>query len=220
MALAQSGGLSALGNSGSSGSSSGVPTQLTATPVVDPWTSPGSFRTLYLGGMAAPGIIPAKGGISGFAIKRKIDKKEAKGKDGATTTDTGEVPIEGAIKLHIYTQAQFQAYYAFLDMAAAARAASKALDVVHPTINAAGVSAVLIEELGALLHEQNFLWSYELKLVKWLAKPPDGGGTPKGAQSGSSSTDPNSQIPPDPNGALRRQVIDAQNQAENLPDND
>lgn len=217
MAIAQSGGLSALG-SGSATSS--VPTQLTATPVVDPWTSPLPFRTLYLGGMAAPGVVPAKGGISGFAKKRKIDKKEGKGKDGATTTDNGDVATEGSVKLHIYRQAQFQAYYAFIDMIDAAIAANKSLDVVHPTINAAKVSAVLVEEVGALLHEGNFLWSYELKLVKWLAKPVDAGGTPKGAQSGSSSTDPNSQIPPDPNGARRQEAQNLQQQAENPPDND
>lgn len=193
------------------------------TVIVDPWTTPLAFRTLYLLGLPAPGVIPEKGGITGFKLVADLDKKKGKGKDGATVTDNGDKPIEGAVKLHVWTKDQYQAYGPFKDAVLAARKANKAIDVVHPTINAADVPSVMVEEFGPLMHEGKFLWSYELKLVKWSAQPKDAGGTPDGSKDkkGLSSDEQalkdalNAQK--DPNYALKQQRDQLQHQADNLP---
>lgn len=197
---------------------------ITISAAPNPLEQPEAYFRLKLGGVDLPGVIPP-GGVSGWAIESNYDVKKGKGSDGATITDTGDPPPKGSVKTQLWRTGyggdpnDFTDWTAFVVMLRAARKAKKALDVVHPIINACEVSSVVVTKIGQLTDEGGGLYTVELELLKWVPQPKAAGGTPSSSQDkDKNKPDASSQKEPDPNADLKKEFADKAKEAQQPDD--
>ena len=102
------------------------------------------WDTLTLGGFKLPGVprVTVKRG-------RKLDKKSAKGRNGATITDGGGQGAEVEIELRIATAEDWDTWCLVLWALDPTKVAPQAYTVVHPQTEAFQVQSVMIEDISA-----------------------------------------------------------------------
>jgi hypothetical protein len=139
--------------------------------------APDLYDTCTIAGVALPGLVKIAGTLS-----RKLDKKNAKGADGATITDDGANAAEIELSVIMWDAGQWTAYQELLPLINPIQTKGKLspVDVVHPVLALHGIRSVYVEEVtlpqaGNIPQTREF----KIKLVEWRPAPK----TPKPSKS-------------------------------------
>lgn len=126
------------------------------------------WDTLTLGGFKLPGVprVTVKRG-------RKLDKKSAKGRNGATITDGGGQGAEVEIELRIATAEDWDTWCLVLWALDPTKVAPQAYTVVHPQTEAFQVQSVMIEDISAGPPDSG-IYTVKIKCAEWFAAPKAG----------------------------------------------
>lgn len=148
----------------------------------DPITSPEAWQTVYLAGVASPGIAS----VTGWTRDSDIDVKKASGGQGAEETYRGQPPATGKVVIRVgYSDIagspasdQFDALDAWLSLLAVdgTKGDIKGVDIRHPALAKLRppVVSVMAQKVGQLeqLHEGDSLYSVTVELIEYKT---DGG---------------------------------------------
>lgn len=192
----------------------GLSATVTASAFPIPYDNPSAFYKATIGGVDTPGVIPP-GGLEGWDLVFGWDAKAGKGLNDATITDKGDEPPTGKIKWQIWRRGtgndpnDFADDDAFYTMLVDAKNNKKALDITHPIVNQARVTAVVPKVIGGLKDEGTGLFTRTVEFLKWVPQPTAAtGGTPAGANNTPAPEQPGAeQQDNDPNAALRAHVV-------------
>lgn len=198
---------------------------ITVDGSVNPIETPSAFYTALVGGVLLPGVIPPDG-LEGWELLTDYEIKKGKGVDDATITDTGDPPPTGKIKTQIWRYGiagdpnDFADLVSFNRMLRAARRAKKALDIVHPIVNAQEVTSVVVKSIGKLTAEGGGLYTVEYEFLKWVPQPKASGGTPSGSQDkDKTAPDGSTEKEDDPNADAKKE-LEKKIQEAQQPDDD
>ncbi|MEW5858395.1 MAG: hypothetical protein AB1861_13590 [Cyanobacteriota bacterium] len=124
--------------------------------------------------------IPGKVSVSGSGIKRNVDVKKSKGKEGATITDQGADLARFTLTVQVWGEQDWQDYQNLLATINPRAKGSKIspVEVVHPAINLLGVKRIYIDSIGVSMIEKGIL-TQELSAIEWVDKPPSAKTSPK-----------------------------------------
>ena len=142
-----------------------------STPL--PWEPGGeAWDQLTLGSVTFTGKVS----IKGDAIKKKLDKRRARGADGGRVTDQGNELRDLKVTLTGWTEEhrdQLDAIVAQLSPPAQASDTRYALWIDHPSLAQAvpPLYQVLVESVGLLDMGEGGLFSQELSLVEYREPP-------------------------------------------------
>jgi len=134
------------------------------------WTAaPHLYDTCTLAGIKLPGIVRIAGTLS-----RKLDKKNAKGADGATITDDGANAAEIELALIMWTEYHWEQYQEILPIINPVTHKGKLspVDVVHPVLALHGINSVYVEEVS-LPQDGSIPQTREvkIKITEWRPAP-------------------------------------------------
>lgn len=131
--------------------------------------APELYDTCTLAGLTLPGIVKIAGSMT-----RKLDKKNAKGADGATITDDGANAAEIELALVMWTAAHWEAYQAMVPLInpLAQKGKLSPVDIVHPVLALHGVKSVYVEDVslpqaGSIPQTREV----KIKVVEWRPAP-------------------------------------------------
>ena len=128
-------------------------------PVFAPfWNESGEgqdqWDQLILAGNTWPGLAD----VSGSGVKRRIDVKKTKGKDGAVLKDNGMDPAKLKINLRIWTAEQWSRFNELLPLIHPKRkgGSREPTEIIHPQANLLGIKAILAESYERI-HRSNLV---------------------------------------------------------------
>ncbi len=124
-----------------------------------------AWDTVVLGGLRLPGV--AKVTID---RGRKLDKKSAPGRNGATITDGGGEGASVSIEIQMATAEEWDAWCAAMKMLDPTKTAPKAWAIVHPEAEAMQVVSVMIEKINGSPPD-NGIKTVKLTCAEWFPKP-------------------------------------------------
>lgn len=127
-------------------------------------TTPADWDTCVLGKYQLPGV--AKVSVK---RARKLDKKSAKGRNGATITDGGGESAEVSIELSMTTAEEWDAWCAALKILDPTKVAPQAYDIVHPQAEAYQVASVMVETIESGPPD-NGIYTVKIKCAEWFPK--------------------------------------------------
>lgn len=128
-------------------------------------TDPDAWDTVVLGGFRLPGV--AKVTID---RGRKLDKKSAKGRNGATITDGGGEGATVSIELQMTTADEWDAWTAALRVLDPTKTKPQAWGIVHPEAEAMQVASVMIEKVSGGPPD-NGVKTVKLACAEWFPQP-------------------------------------------------
>jgi hypothetical protein len=133
-----------------------------------PWpeTQPGAWDVLFLAGRVFPGLalVKVKGG-------QKIDRKDAPGSDGESTTQQGEKAKDVDIVHRLWTQEQWDEYEACFLLIEPVAEKRRPVDIVTSQTAFRLITSVIIEEIDGPNWEPDKRWM-ELRYKCIEHKPP------------------------------------------------
>lgn len=163
----------------------GVPFWDTSTEAYIQVARPGPWNRCKLGGIQLPGVVT----VTGKGPQRKVDVKDAAGKQDATVTAKGWSPPDLTITMILWTPTHLQEWRAARALLLDKSGKSDALDIENPVAEDAGIRSVLLKCPG-LIEEGQVKGTKKvvLEVMKFVTKPKaTGTGTP-GKKSGSSGS--------------------------------
>ncbi|MGK3995093.1 hypothetical protein [Sorangium sp. So ce1024] len=120
-----------------------------------PWpeTQPGAWDTLFLAGRVFPGLakVKVKGG-------QKIDRKDAPGSDGESTTQQGEKAKDVEIVHRMWTQEQWDEYEACFLLVEPVAEKRRPVDIVTSQTAFRLITSVIIEEIDGPNWDEEKRW--------------------------------------------------------------
>lgn len=124
--------------------------------------------TIQLGVAVSPGRCT----ILSASRENKWDVREPYGATGGTTTFHGQKIAKVSIRIDLWLPEQIPLWDLFAKAALEVSRTKLALKVTHPTLNASplNIKEVSIESVGALLQDEDGMWSAEIQLLEY--KPP------------------------------------------------
>ena len=164
------------------------------------------WDTLILAGNTWPGLAT----ISGSGVKRRIDVKKTKGKDGAVIKDNGMDLASIRIALRIWTAEHWTKFNELLPTIHPKRKGGTRVptEIVHPQANTLGIKAIYISQIEVPdLDRSSGIMTIDMTAIEWVPRPPPVKKA-AGTKGGSASKD-QAQVKDnlDPiNGALSEQV--------------
>lgn len=107
------------------------------------WLS--SWDVVTLGGETLPGRCVLRGQFA-----RKIDVKQAPGRDGSTLTDLGYEPARIELTIWLWTEEHWEAFERLVPRIRPrpGKGMGEALDVSHPATSLYGIKSVYVERMG------------------------------------------------------------------------
>lgn len=150
-------------------------------------TSPANWDACILGKFRLPGV-------ASLEIKRgrKLDKKSAPGKNGASVTDKGGEGAEVTITLQMTTADEWDAWCAALRILDPTKVAPQAYDIIHPEAEAFQVQSVMVEKISSGKPDSG-IKTIKIECTEWFAQPKGKGKskvvTPTGAKGASNVLD-------------------------------
>ncbi len=132
--------------------------------------APDVWDTVRIAGQDLPGNAKVSGDVV-----RKLDKKNAKGVDGATITDDGADPTEIEIEIVLATREHWVAYQRVLPSIDPNLGKSKAtaVDIVHPALALHQIRSVYVERVSIPVPGSDPQTRIvRIKAVGWLPPPP------------------------------------------------
>ena len=169
------------------GTQGGIPTTPQPTAITYPATphpldNPDVWSHIVVAGVPSPGLCA----ISGAERKWKWEKKEAKGKSGASVTGGNKELAEPSFTLDLWRRgavdhiADWETFRPVLGTPDPNNPV--ALDVYHPALEAGEIRSVVVQEIGPLVHKGKGLWQVTVKLLEYR-KPEVQSGTPGGSKA-------------------------------------
>ena len=149
----------------------------------NPFTVPEAFDTITIGGETMPGIAVVKA-----ERKHKYDEKKTKGSKGSTLTYAGSDLVDITIDLTIFDQEGYDDWIAKAPALLPDPKNPKALDAVHPHLDAVNVSSIVMVSTPAPVHEGGGKWTVALKAKEFVAAPKAASGTPDGSTGAKGGT--------------------------------
>ena len=123
---------------------------------------------------------------------RKLDKKSAKGRNGATITDGGGEGAEVTIELALVDADELDAWAAALGVLDPTKVAPQAYALVHPQAQLFSIKSVMIEDISAGMPD-NGIYTVKIKAAEWFPQPKGKGKskttTPTGAKGAANVLD-------------------------------
>lgn len=124
--------------------------------------NPEAWDTCFLGGFRLPGVAQVS-----VKTERKIDRKPAVGKNGASLTDQGGHPGEVKITIQMTEKSDWDAWCKLEPILNPTKSKPAARVVVHPRTEAAGITAIVVEGIEGGMPENGIL-KIDLKCVEWF----------------------------------------------------
>jgi hypothetical protein len=158
------------------------PVQPTYPATVHPLDNPDVWSHIVVAGVSSPGICT----VSGAERKWKWEKKEAKGKSGASVTGGNKELAEPSFTLKLWRRgavdhiADWSAFRPTLGTPDPNNPV--ALDVYHPALEANEIRSVVVQEIGPLTDKGKGMWEVTVKLLEYR-KPEPASGTPGSSKS-------------------------------------
>lgn len=145
-------------------------------PVYAPWWNESGegqdqWDTLILAGNTWPGLAT----ISGSGVKRRIDVKKTKGKDGAIIKDNGMDLASLSISLRIWTAEHWTKFNELLPTIHPKRKGGTRVptEIVHPQANTLGVKTIYISQIEVPdLDRSSGIMTIGMTAIEWVPKPP------------------------------------------------
>lgn len=159
---------------------------LTANPLLNP----AAYDQIVIAGVAWPRVVGLDQGlvkVSGAARVYSWDVKDSPGTQGSTLTYRGFKPTDSiSIRFEFWLPQHITDFYTnvlpLLEYDAG-KSSPKPVTVVHPVLQAQGITALVIKQIGQLTEEDKQLWSLTVEAIEYR---PAGKGnattTPKAAQ--------------------------------------
>lgn len=101
---------------------------------------------------------------------RKLDKKSAKGRNGATITDGGGEGAEVTIELALVEADELDAWAAALVVLDPTKVKPQAYDLIHPQAELFQIKSVMIEDISADMPD-NGIYTVKIKAAEWFPAP-------------------------------------------------
>lgn len=129
------------------------------------------WDTLIMAGNTWPGLAT----ISGSGVKRRIDAKKTKGKDGAILKDNGLDLASISISLRIWTAEHWQRFNELLPTVHPKRKGGvrTPTEIVHPQCNMLGIKAIYISQIQIPdLDRSTGIMTIDFTAIEWVPAPP------------------------------------------------
>lgn len=152
----------------------------------DPLRNPVDFFTIA--GQRSPGVAE----LEGVTLSRTIDERKGFGLMGATTVVKGQKLSRFVAKVKLFEPQHFDEWQVFVDTLRRFNPRNDRLrgfEFSHPQTDQLGISAVVVEEIGAPMQTGDGEWTAAIKLVEHRRPRPMLART-DGSESGESSPDP------------------------------
>lgn len=101
---------------------------------------------------------------------RKLDKKSAKGRNGATITDGGGEGAEVTIELALVDADELNAWGAALGVLDPTKVKPQAYDLIHPQAEVFQIKSIMIEDISADMPD-NGIYTVKIKCAEWFPTP-------------------------------------------------
>lgn len=101
---------------------------------------------------------------------RKLDKKSAKGRNGATITDGGGEGAEVSIELALVDADELDAWAAAMAVLDPTKVAPQAYALVHPQAQLFNIKSVMVEDISAGMPD-NGIYTVKIKCAEWFPSP-------------------------------------------------
>ena len=136
---------------------------------IDPFANPQAWDVVVIGGVASPGLCK----VGKFSRGFEWDVKKGKGSFGATVTFIQRPPAKGGLTFYFWLSSHITAWNSFEPLLKydPTKKAPSAVDIYHPSLADIDLNAVVVEELGNLVHEGNQMYSLEVKLLEYFPPP-------------------------------------------------
>lgn len=170
------------------------------TQILDPFSSPQEWDAVVIAGVRSPGICQ----VTGFSRKNEFDEKKGKGTVGATLTYVGKPPAKGRIKFQLWTPDHFEEWEEFRQLLKydPTKKTVTAIDIYYPSLQHLDIHSVVCEDLGAIEHQGNRLYTVDVELTEYFPPPKKSAvSTPSGSKGSNAKSTP---------GAVPDPVADAQ----------
>lgn len=150
---------------------------------LNPIDNPQAWDVIVIGSATSPGICK----VSEFKRAFEWDVKKGKGTFGSTVTFVGRPPAKGSITFYLWTAQHFTDWETFRPLLKydPTKNTVKAVDIFHPSLADIGISSVVTESLGNIVHEGNQLYSVKVDFLEYFPPPK------KSAVSTPNTSDPN-----------------------------
>ncbi len=155
----------------------------------DPLRAPVDY--FEVAGKRSPGVSE----LEGVTLSRTIDERKGFGLMGATTVVKGQKLAKFSAKVRLYEAEHFEQWQLFVDMLRAFNPRQdriKGHSFSHPQTDQLGISAVVVEEIGAPTQTGDGEWTATIKFVEHRRPRPMLART-DGSDTGASSPDPYDQ---------------------------
>lgn len=114
-------------------------------------------------------LLPGRAEVS-VKRGRKLDKKSAKGKNGATITDGGGEGAQVDIELSMVGSDAWDVWCGMLAILDPTKSAPQAWGIGHPQAEAFQVKSVMIEDIQAGAPKQG-IYTVKIKCAEWFPQP-------------------------------------------------
>lgn len=144
----------------------------------DPYTFPQAWDTIRINGIywGGPHGLGAKIKIVGATRFYKIQQKDGQGLDGATQTFRGFKPKPFKLEFSWWTATQHAGWAFFSQIfifdASKSIGPPPVFDISHPALSLLNISAILVEEVGAVDVDENTKLSKAIVTVRQFNPPP------------------------------------------------
>lgn len=130
-----------------------------------------AWDTIYISGVAAPGLAKVKGKAS-----QKLDVKRVKGATGAILRYEGYDPAEFTVTIRVWTEPQWQELLALLLRIKPKKGvAPTAFDVSHPALEALEIRSMYVRDVPFPEEGERGIYEVTLGCLEFLPLPKGGG---------------------------------------------
>ena len=144
-------------------------------PVFTPfWNDSGQGQDQWDRLLMADNIWPGLAEISGSGVKRRMDVKKTKGKDGGTLKDNGMDPAKINISLRLWTAEHWKKFNELLPLIHPKRKGGSRTptEIVHPQCNALGISTIYISQISfPELDRSSGVMTVSMSAIEWMPAP-------------------------------------------------
>lgn len=131
------------------------------------YDDPLAWDNVVLGDTICPGSANAIEGISGGG--RRLDAKQAKGKDGSSYTDDGRDPFKFTIVCTLATRQELREWTELVNRVQIKQGqAPEALTCSHPQLAILNITSCYVVEISGLEHEGAGVWKGKLSCMEFL----------------------------------------------------
>lgn len=145
----------------------------------NPIRNPHGWDTVSIAGTETPGLAELSEPVRAY----EWDVKVGKGAYGSTTTFTGRVPAKFTMKITIWREDQFaelEDLYSRLkydptklafDPTTGYLNGINAVDIYHPSLAVVNIGSVVVEKIGAPVHQGKGLYTAEIGFIEYYPPP-------------------------------------------------